>query len=81
MAVGIAMVTCLPVDNVILVFGEKESIPLQASGCHGRQIFDWAEDHRQRLMMCDEREASTVQICVKLSEASHNTKGMPLPMA
>ena len=38
-------------------------------------IFDWAEDRRQRLMICGEREASTVQICVKLSEAPHNTKG------
>ena len=42
-SVSIAMVTCLPVDNVILVSGEKESIPLQASGCHGRQIFDRAD--------------------------------------
>ena len=47
-SVGIAMVTCLPEDNVILVSGEKESIPLQASGCHRRQIFDWAEDRPQR---------------------------------
>ena len=75
MSVGVAMVTCLPVENVILVSGKKESIPLQASSCHGRQIFDWAEDRRQRLMICDEREASTVKICVKLSEALHNTKG------
>ena len=41
-SVSVAMVTCLLVDNGILVSGEKESIPLQASGCHGRQIFDWA---------------------------------------
>ena len=53
-SVGIAVVTCLPVDNVILVSGEKESIPLQASGCHGRHIFDWTEDRCQRLMICDE---------------------------
>ena len=60
--VSVAMVTCLPVDNVILVSGEKESKSLQASSCHGRQIFDWAEDRGQRLMICDERESSTVQI-------------------
>ena len=75
------MVTCLSVDNVILVSGEKESIPLQASGCHRRQIFDSAEDRRQRLMICDEREASTVQICMKLFEAPHNTKGFLVNLA
>ena len=80
-SVGVAMVTCLPVDNVILVSGEKVSIPLQASGCHGRQIFDGAEDRRQRLMICDEREASTVQICMKLFEAPHNTKGFLVNLA
>ena len=80
-SIGIAMVTCLPVDHVILVSGEKESIPLQASGCHGRQIFDWAKDRCQRLMICDEREASTVQICMKLFEAPHNTKGFLVNLA
>ena len=72
---------CLPVDNVILVSGKKESIPLQASGCHGRQIFDWAEDRCQRLMICDECEASTVQICMKHFEAPHNTKGFLFNLA
>ena len=77
------MVTCLPIDNVILVSGEKESIPLQASGCQGRQIFDRAEDRRERLMICDERETSTVQIRVKHFEAPqmYNTKGFLVNLA